>query len=713
MKLPFGVYAVSAAFAEKSGCVSFLFKGCTYQAQVGENAFVSLDDLTSLELNKPNAPFCGYGDTPVILIPSGTLKLGTASERAAKFRTYMPCAVTILGENAGISPNGADLRTPGNRAEETVLEGSFYFGCIDIRGELPGALTLDGVTLKAKIYDSRTGGENAALVVKNTVFTANIPYTIVHSVPGFSGKRSTVLQNCRAVGINSISNEGCLLSVGSGDVTVTGLYMSNTRKFLGMTNYSYGLVNDLGKVLFRDCLLENCASTHGLTINLPQNSTAQIFVDSCRFLNFVPYDDPAITVVLPKDSCLRVENSEFMGNHSAPAVLVDGDFAAVAVENTIQTGFAGLLKKKPARRSCPDNRQYTLDDPHGTVGASFVQLDKAYAGRKVYYGDFHCHSNSGGTSDGKAPIETYVEEMKKKQLDFAAIVDHKQMRHFFLDCWDEQYLICGTEPGQQLNEPGRDPLSRKMDYTMIFPDKTGLKKVVQAFPEFAFTGTDLEGSYRYWNPTLARFRELADFVYSIGGLLSHAHPKQLMASEDPMDYYIGENVPLETVHGAADNFGSRQNRDLWETLLKLGKRVKTHGSSDSHGPVSDRGLTAVYAHRHHSTDIFKQVRAGDCTAGGVAVRMCIGDTPMGGSVAYTDGLVLEVAVDGFHPAHLLDKTVYCLKVYTDKGLAFAREFDGTPQQVAVRVEKRSYYRAEITNESDGVLVALTNPIWLD
>ena len=52
--------------------------------------------------------------------------------------------------------------------------------------------------------------------------------------------------------------------------------------------------------------------------------------------------------------------------------------------------------------------------------------------------------------------------------------------------------------------------------------------------------------------------------------------------------------------------------------------------------------------------------------------------------------------------------------YTDKGLAYAREFDGaTPQQLVLPVEKRQYYRVEITNESDGYTVALSNPIWLD
>ncbi len=714
MKLPVGVYVVSAAFSQKSDWVSFTFKGTQYEARMGHNSFTSLDELTPLVLDKPVTPFCGYMETPVILVPAGTLKLGTALEKTAKFRTYMPCAVTILGENAGISPNGADLRTPGERVQETVLEGSFYFGCIDIQGEHSGTMTLDGVTLKAKIYDSRTGGADVGLAVKNTIIAADIPYTIVSCVSGFQGRRQITVADCRVDGINSIGNEGCLLSVGSGDVTVERLYIANTKKFFGMTNYCHTIFNDLGKAVFRDCLFENCKSTHGLTVNLPGGSVADVHVHRCRFLNFVPREDPVITAILPKGSCLTVSDTEFSGENTAPAILIEGDVSGVTIENTVQTGFVSLCSAKPPRRQVPDAAtQYPLQDPHETAQWDAALLDRAYRGRNVYYGDFHCHSNSGGSSDGQVPIENYVEEMQKKGLDFAAIVDHKQMRHFFLDCWDDRYLICGTEPGCRLNEPDRDIFARRMDYTMIFPDSSGLKEVMEVFPEFSFTGTEVEGIYQYWNPTLARLRELADFVYSIGGLLTHAHPKQLMASEDPMDYYIGENVALETIQRDPDAFGSRQNRDLWVSLLKLGKRVKTHGSSDSHGPVSNRGLTSVYTARHHSRDIFKAIRAGDCTAGGVAIRMCIGDICMGGSIPYEEGLRLDIAVDGFHCAHIREHTVYCLKVYTDRGLAFAREFDGSPQRFSLQVQKRGYYRVEITNESDNTLVALSNPIWLD
>ena len=87
---------------------------------------------------------------------------------------------------------------------------------------------------------------------------------------------------------------------------------------------------------------------------------------------------------------------------------------------------------------------------------------------------------------------------------------------------------------------------------------------------------------------------------------------------------------------------------------------------------------------------------------------------MGGVAVYQPGQQLQVKVDGFHSAHGLADTVFCLRVYTDKGLAYAKEFTcDQVQELALPVQPRQYYRVEITNESDHCLVALTNPIWLD
>lgn len=714
MKLPVGIYVVSAEFADKTGTVEFTFRDVCYQAQMGQNAFSDLDQLVKQDLVPVAEPFMGYAGRPVVLIPAGVLPIGTSKIKEERFRTFFPCATVILGENAGIDPNGEDLRTEAVRRPESVVEGSFYFGCIAMQGEVDGTLTVDGICLRAKIYDQRTGGKDAVLEIKNTRIETPLIYTVLLVTPHFTGQRHTLLQNCRAEGLVDYDGEGNLLRVDSGSLLVERLYMADTSKFFGMTDYSWTTKNSITNMTLRSCLFENCTSTNGVSVNLPVDSAAEILVEDCQFLRFTPPGDPALRIALPGKSALTLRNCQFTGHPGSAAVLVDGDLSQVRLEGVTQQGYDDLCVKKPLRRTAVDgNKQYPLDDPHTAVAGSFEQLEALYAGRQVYYGDFHCHSNSGGTSDGKTPIEQYLQDMRRLNMDFAAIVDHSQMRHFFLPCWDEQYMICGTEPAVTLKEPQRPLDACKLHYTMIFPDKTGLKRVLEAFPQYQFTGT-VEGRYRYAHFTLEEFRQVAEYVYSIGGLLSHAHPKQTLSSDDPMDYYISDLVPLETVHGSADNFATKKNRELWTTLLKMGKRIRTHGSTDTHADVSNKGLTAVYAKKHFSTDIFNAIRSGDCVAGGVAIRMCIGDTPMGGVAVYQPGQQLQVKVDGFHSAHGLADTVFCLRVYTDKGLAYAKEFTcDQVQELALPVQPRQYYRVEITNESDHCLVALTNPIWLD
>jgi len=710
MKLPVGVYAVSQSFEGAETAVDFTFQGVTYQAQPGVNAFCYLEELTDAALQAAQQPFCGYQGIPVVILPAGLYKIGTVRE--SRFRTQLPCAMAILGENAGVSPNCDDLRTANPaRQEETVIQGSFYFGCIALRNGVDGTLILDGLMIRsAKIFDERTQGEALGLTLKNIVFDGSLSYDLVRTFPTEPGCiRTTLMQDCRADGIGSHFGEGRLLGFDAGNATVQRLYFANTDKFPGLTNYSRTVQNRLGTLLLKDCLFEHCKSAHGLSLGLSEDCKADIRLENCDFIDFAPADDPAIWVHLPAGSHLQLTGCHFAGAHDAPAVLVDGSMEDVSVSDTVQQGYTDLYTGKPLRRTVPDEASfYPLADPHSAVQADFSTLDALYDGKKAYYCDFHCHSNSGGTAAGRTPIENYVENMKKLGLDCAAIVDHKQMRHFFLPCWDEQRMICGTEPGTRLE--GREG---SMDYTMIFPDKTGLAQVMGAFPEFKYTGT-WDGHYTYPRFTRERFRELGEYIYSIGGLMSHAHPMQLPGSGAPEDYFFSEQMAFETVHADVNAYATRQNHSLWLQLLAAGKRLRTHGSSDSHGPVSNRGLTTVYAEKHCSTDIFNLVRSGNCTAGGVGIRMSIGQCPMGSVTEYADGLTLCIRVDDFHFAHWQPETVYSLKVYTDKGLAYAVEFDGkTPIRAALPVKNRAFYRCEVWNESDNLPVAFSNPIWLD
>lgn len=357
-----------------------------------------------------------------------------------------------------------------------------------------------------------------------------------------------------------------------------------------------------------------------------------------------------------------------------------------------------------------------MKDTHNIVlNADFSQLDALYEGKKLYFGDLHCHSNSGGTSDGKKPIADFVDGMKKLGVDFASIVDHRQMRHMFLDAWDDNYFICGSEPGTRLDGCDRPSAACSLHYLMVFPDKYGLQKVLDRYPRFHFKGDSLTGEFSYPCFTPEEFTALAEYIYSIGGLLTHAHPKQVMESDNPLHYYFGDKVPLETVYAFDPNNAAMEtsaNRDLWVTLLKMGKRMHTYGCSDTHSEVRNTGLTALYCSEHTGKEALSVWRTGNVTAGAVGIKMSIDSTPMGSSVKYSPGRTLYIKTDAFHPAYLKERGVFTLTVYTDTGVAYQTQFDGSAQAIAIEVRERMFYRVEITDHS-GTYIAISNPIWLD
>lgn len=721
MQLPLGVYVISPAFQEQTGTVSFCFQSTSYTAQAGINAFSRLEDLIKTPLHAATEAFLGYSGTPIFLFPAGTYLVplpGVSKEEL--LCNYLPCAVTILGENAGISPNGPDKRSPNpQRQTESVFAGSQYFGALGLKGIVDGTLTVDGMTFHtAKIIDDRTGGQDARLVVKNCTFTGSLSQDLILMEP-FEDTRATrqvFLQNIRCDGLDARNAECRLIDLSCGDLTVENMYFANTDKVPGLTDLlrhkTCGRPGEISTITYKDCLFENCSALSGVGFCLPENSKMTLRMDGCTFQTVAPKGTSPLFAHLPTKDCrLELKGCTFGGTDKCPAILISGE-GNLSLSGTTAPGFSALWAKKLPRVNTPlPPESFPLDDPHAAVKSDFSALNTLYADTTAYHGDAHAHTDSGGTSDGETPLKEFVQQLKALNLDFAAIVDHRQMRHFFLPEWDETMLICGTEPSSRLlGKPCFDLSS--IHYCMLFGDKDGLKKVLDAFPEFQYTG-GIDGSFSYPRFTPERFRELGEYIYSIGGLLSHAHPKQGMLSSNPEDYYFGDLVALETVHGDVAGYDSRMNRDLWVSLLALGKRVRTYGSTDTHAAASNVGQTTLYAKHRHSRDFFEAIRLGNCTAGAVGIQTAIGGAPMGGICPYKPGLTLEVRVADFHKSWKED-AVYRLHIYTDKGLAYAAEFVGTtPLQLALPVEKRAFYRVEITNETDGHLAALGNPIWLD
>lgn len=86
--------------------------------------------------------------------------------------------------------------------------------------------------------------------------------------------------------------------------------------------------------------------------------------------------------------------------------------------------------------------------------------------------------------------------------------------------------------------------------------------------------------------------------------------------------------------------------------------------------------------------------------------------PVGSTVKYKDGMTLYVKVEDAHPLNYDPDTKYRVDIITDEGLAYSAALT-MPFSVAIKVEKRRFYRVEILRESDGSPAAIGNPIWID
>ena len=306
--------------------------------------------------------------------------------------------------------------------------------------------------------------------------------------------------------------------------------------------------------------------------------------------------------------------------------------------------------------------------------------------------------------------------MEEIDLDFVAVVDHRQMRGFFLPEWDEKRFIIGTEPAGTVTDSNAciDALySNEFHYNMLFKNKNDLSAVLENFPEFEFKGDILNGSFSYPSFTKKRLRELVNFVQGIGGIFVHPHPKTMLASPDPLDYYFGENTYLETLYGTYDSNASFRNYELWVTLLNMGKKIFTSGGSDTHRDPSNDVVSVFYSDTQSGDAFFEIMKSGDFTVGAVGIKMCIDGHKMGSTLKYKDGMVLTLIVDDFYKHELKDNTAYELRIYTDKGLCYSSMFNGKKsQKLALIVQKRLYYRAEVFDLTHGYRVAIGNPIWL-
>lgn len=341
--------------------------------------------------------------------------------------------------------------------------------------------------------------------------------------------------------------------------------------------------------------------------------------------------------------------------------------------------------------------------------AQIAHLEKLYSDRTAYHGELHDHSASGGTSDGMRTLEHWRGAMEALKLDFAAILDHKQVKHMYAPQWSDGLFLGGTEPGTVIVDA--DAEKKSVHYNMIFENAEPLMELLSEFPEYEFTGGP-EGHFEYPNFTRARFAELAEAVDKKGGFFVHPHPKQLMIADDPLQYWFRDGMGIEVIYDALDDERTEANYKLWCDLLALGKKVYATAGCDRHCCGSDTALTTIYANEKTNKAYIERLREGDFVAGAVGIKMCVGDTRMGGTTDFSGKKLIVCAAD-FHRSVNVPERVYRLDILDDKGIVASKEFNsGEPAYLTVNTkETANFYRAEVTELYSNVRIAIGNPIW--
>lgn len=336
-------------------------------------------------------------------------------------------------------------------------------------------------------------------------------------------------------------------------------------------------------------------------------------------------------------------------------------------------------------------------------------LNSLYEGRKAYHGELHDHAKTGGTSDGKRPLSHWLGAMEALELDFAAILDHRQVRHMYEPEWQDGTFIGGSEPGTRILDI--DAENNGLHYNMIFEGPAPLEELLDRFPEFEFEG-GREGHFKYPKFTRERFCELVDTVMELGGFFVHPHPKQVMVSDDPLNYLFRERTGIEVFYISADSEETRANYELYVELLALGKQVFSCAGGDEHSCCHDKAITTIYAAEKKNSAYIDRLRHGDFVCGGVGIKMCIGDTLMGGECDFS-GKRAVISVGDFHKRYANSEHNFRLDVISDKGVIASREFS-SDEEIFVALDvptECQFIRTEVFDVNKELRIALGNPIW--
>ena len=336
-------------------------------------------------------------------------------------------------------------------------------------------------------------------------------------------------------------------------------------------------------------------------------------------------------------------------------------------------------------------------------------LELLYEGRRAFHGELHDHAATGGTSDGTRSLEHWCGAMEALKMDFAAILDHKQVKHMYHPKWADGLFIGGTEPGTVITDA--DAEKQSMHYNMIFENAEPLMELLNSFPEYNFTGGP-EGHFDYPTFTRERFGELIDAVFAKGGFFVHPHPKQLMNSTDPLQYVFRDGMGLEVFYEQIGGQKTNDNYKLWCDVLALGKKIYATAGCDMHQCCHDTALTTIYSEEKKNKFYIKHLRAGDFVCGPVGIRMCIGNTKMGGTCEFGKEK-LTVSVGDFHKSVFIPEHKYRIDILTDDGVVASSEMPcSETSYFTIETEfDAKFYRVEVFDVDRDLRISIGNPIW--
>ncbi|HBE14576.1 MAG TPA: hypothetical protein DCY74_10440 [Clostridiales bacterium] len=337
-------------------------------------------------------------------------------------------------------------------------------------------------------------------------------------------------------------------------------------------------------------------------------------------------------------------------------------------------------------------------------------IHTCYHGKTLFRGDMHEHAQTGGTSDGKVPLSQWKNELKSLNMDFAAILDHRQVRHMYLEDWDETMFLCGSEPGTSVD--CADGVRRRLHYNMLLPRKEDLPNVLAVFPEFRFSG-GADGHFSYPGFKRERLSQLTGIILGLGGMFTHAHPKQIMDSQNPLDYYFHEHMCLEVVYESITSAATIQNYALWKDLLARGKKVYASAGADTHNLPVDRALTTLYAKRRHNTAFMEEIHRGNFTAGSAAIRMVLNGQVTGSTVAAKSGDLLCIVISDVLETDIHADHSYAVCIWGGNEVIWKNEISiREPFSFSLPIVNHPFYRVTLLDTTLNIPLAYGNPIFV-